>query len=232
MKKKLSLIITSIFFILSVACHVNAATAVVVFHPNNAFMRDNFYAIAEALISPYFDKIYIGKNVDKVYANFSPKTEKFFDANFAYEYDCDYLIQISVSDMFTWKATHINAHTGHRTPLARMAFNVGLMTVEPDDVINRHINMAGYPAKNGRWINLELVDHNISDEIFCTNLAFVIEQQCKYWPRPKHKAINAQKYQNNSRLSPSSPGSTQKTKGTDEDLNKNSFRPLVDNSAK
>ncbi len=155
---------------------VNAATAVVVFAPGCKYISENFHYIAKYMIGQYFDELIIGPDIDAAYSQYSERAQKNFDADFAKEYDCDYFIQLYIGSVSSWDATHINAHTGHRSPLSMGSMSLSMVTADPyTDPLKYYNEGAAYYSNHGKFRNMELTDWDIYDEVFIRNLYYLID---------------------------------------------------------
>ena len=187
--KKLNRILAVILFAVCFVINLqisSAATAVVVFAPGCKYMTENFHPIAEALIKPYFDSIWIGPDVDELYSNYSNRARKHFDETFAAEYGYDYLIQIYVASPSSWKGTHTNAHTGHQSDLAIGGLTVHMVSANAHEEPGTDYFTgpgAGFYSNHGKWRNMELTTWNLYDEVFIEDLSYLVNMHYEYyWP--------------------------------------------------
>ena len=163
----------------------SASSVVVVFAPGCKYMSYNYHEIAKELLSPFFDKIWIGPQVDALYEQYSPRARKHFDEGFAREHGYDFLIQIYNSAPSEWKATHTNPHNGIQNDLIMGGINTIMVTANTtgEDGEDYYSLGAGFTSNHGHWRVASKTTWSIYDESFVNNMLYLIDKHMDYWLR-------------------------------------------------
>jgi hypothetical protein len=166
MLKKIFRLFWIMLFCMNMYAQCFAASAVVVFAPECYYMHPQFYEIARKVIERYTQRIIIGPEVDAAFADYAAEHATWrldLLPEFADEYDCDYWVRIFIANPSFWNATHVNGHTGERTPLAMCAISAGALIMNQEKTVQSGETASLY-ADYSNFHNLQVVSE---EDLIC-----------------------------------------------------------------